>query len=811
MDRSTLPIPVITSLSRLDHGAAMGPGSESSHFRSTGGGYAARAMGLICLLVLSACQDHLAVVTGAAPLCADQTDCGVDQRCHQGLCLTAVARCNGDGQSDPGEACDDGDGDDQDGCTTACALAVCGDGLQRLDLSPGSVGYEACDDGNEVDHDACRNNCEAARCGDGILRTDLLPDLEGYEACDDGNGDNSDDCRSDCRPAVCGDGIVRTDVPFDAPHGEACDDGNQEDRDGCTSACQLARCGDGLLRGDRDAASLDYEACDDGNEENSDWCTTACELNVCGDGFQWIGEEACDDGNEDETDDCKDCQLARCGDGVQRSDLGPDEPGYEACDDGNDIDSDACVGDCSVARCGDGHRRADLGQGFPGHEECDDGNENDGDSCTTACLVNVCGDGHLLAGVEACDDGNREPQDGCNDCQPAHCGDGIHRLDLAPGDLGYEACDDGNEAEDDACHRDCVLASCGDGIVRRDLSSMADPGFENCEPDLEQGLRSCRQDCRLTAKPLRLAKTCSGACLLRAGRVWCWGRGYDANSRQTTAPRTHHEEAQDIWALAHRPMANDNAVCSLSLGGDAICRSPHNWANEAWFPAADEPILDLKFAPNATSCLVTASGTVRCLDGYHVDAEAVDGLENVIQVEMAPSPFADDALAIDQDGQAYLFDPFGVAVPIAAGTQVLDGAVHTRDVPWQLLDWQGRGWEYRPNEELRRSAFPDNAIALAGAGGTICAVMASGQIHCTGGNHQGALGYGQMEAAEGAVQVLNINQAVEAVGACSSFCALEANGQVWCWGWNYRQLVDPDAEDYGAIPTPQLIQGLPDP
>ncbi|MAO84492.1 MAG: hypothetical protein CMH50_11515 [Myxococcales bacterium] len=766
-----------------------------------------------CLLTLSACQDQLARVIPGAPVCSSQTDCPDDQRCHQGLCLTPVARCNGDGQSDPGEACDDGDDDDRDGCTTACALAVCGDGFQRLDLSPGAVGYEACDDGNQVDHDACRNNCESARCGDGVLRTDRLPNQEGDEACDDGNGDNNDGCRNDCRPAVCGDGIVRTDVPIDAPQGEACDDGNQEDLDGCTSTCQLARCGDGFLRGDRDPASLEYEACDDGNEDNSDSCTIACELNVCGDGFQWIGEEACDDGNEDESDDCKDCQLARCGDGVQRTDRDPGEAGYEACDDGNDIDSDACIGDCSIARCGDGHRRVDLGQGFPGHEECDDGNQNNEDRCTTDCLLNVCGDGHRWAGVETCDDGNRESRDGCIDCEPARCGDGIHRLDLALGDFGYEACDDGNEAEDDACHRDCVLASCGDGIVRRDLT-MGDPGFENCEPRLDQGLRSCRQDCRLTPKPLHLAKTCTGACLLRGGRVWCWGQGYDPNGQWTAAPRTHHQEPQDLWALAHRPLVDTNAICSLSLGGDAICRRADSWEDDAWFPAAEEPILDLKFGPDAASCLVTSSGAVRCFDSYHVDAQAVDGLENVIQIEMSRDREAGDALAIDQDGQAYIFQPFGGATSIAEGTQVLDGAAsyaNVNGVEWQLLDWQGRGWEYLPNGELRRSAFPDNAIALAGSGGTICAVMASGEIHCMGGNVNGALGYGRLGEVEGAVQVLHIDQAVEAVESCGSFCALESNGQVWCWGWNYHQLVDPNAENYAAIPTPQLIRGLPDP
>ena len=53
------------------------------------------------------------------------------------------------------EACDDGNDADDDGCTTARVIAVCGDGFVRADLSEGDVDYEACDDGNAVDEDEC--------------------------------------------------------------------------------------------------------------------------------------------------------------------------------------------------------------------------------------------------------------------------------------------------------------------------------------------------------------------------------------------------------------------------------------------------------------------------------------------------------------------------------------------------------------------------------------------------------------------------------------------------------------------------------
>jgi cysteine-rich repeat protein len=54
---------------------------------------------------------------------------------------------------DPGEACDDGDGDDSDECTARCALAACGDGVVWL-------GVEVCDDGNARAGDGCDADCQ---------------------------------------------------------------------------------------------------------------------------------------------------------------------------------------------------------------------------------------------------------------------------------------------------------------------------------------------------------------------------------------------------------------------------------------------------------------------------------------------------------------------------------------------------------------------------------------------------------------------------------------------------------------------------
>jgi cysteine-rich repeat protein len=182
-----------------------------------------------------------------------------DCACHPHYC--------GDGVTDTGEGCDDGNtspadcnpaAGSGDACTTnadctgeictggachtdcagldicssTCALATCGDGITQTG--------EACDDGaqngmvgNNAGGADCTKKCTANVCGDGeALDTEL---------CDDGNSVNTDDCLNSCVPGACGDGVTRT--TGSSPL-EQCDDGNTSDdeganggTDGCTGHC----------------------------------------------------------------------------------------------------------------------------------------------------------------------------------------------------------------------------------------------------------------------------------------------------------------------------------------------------------------------------------------------------------------------------------------------------------------------------------------------------------------------------------------------------------------------------------------------
>ena len=211
--------------------------------------------------------------------------------------------------------------------TTMMVEGSCGDGVQDEG--------EACDDGNGVDEDACPSGavgtCKAAKCGDGVV-------WAGKEDCDGGEG-----CTAGCEwMAECGNGMVEA--------GEGCDDGNTEDKDECPSGAggcvAAAGCGDGFVWAGK-------EVCDDGNVSDADGCPSGeggcVAVAGCGDGFVEAGVEGCDDGNGEETDACPSgaeggCKaVAMCGDGFV-------EAGVEGCDDGNGEDLDGCSNACATPR-----------------------------------------------------------------------------------------------------------------------------------------------------------------------------------------------------------------------------------------------------------------------------------------------------------------------------------------------------------------------------------------------------------------------------------------------------------------------------
>ncbi|HSN84375.1 MAG TPA: DUF4215 domain-containing protein, partial [Polyangiales bacterium] len=482
-----------------------------------------------------------------------------------GSCTIRPPLC-GDGFLTPPEECDDNNLLGGDGCTSGCVVEVCGDGVvndggRETCEPPGTAlcddtcqartplcgdGYrtppEACDDGNVLDGDGCTAACDLEVCGDGVVNDDgaetceppdtaLCTELcqvrtpvcgDGFltppETCDDDNLLDGDGCSSDCLievPPFCGNGTVDS--------GEGCDDGNSIDGDGCTSGCVVERCGDGIVN------NGGVETCE---PPGTALCTSGCQARApqCGDGFRTPPEQ-CEDGNTVSGDGCNaSCMLERCGDGVVndagREDCEP--PGTatcteictdrspscgdglvtppEQCDDDNTVDGDGCTSNCVLEVCGDGTvnnggaedceppgtascssnctTRGQLcGDGFlTAPEQCDDGNLVGGDGCTSSCVLEVCGDGVVNdGGRETCEPpGTALCDDTCQARTPL-CGDGYR--------TPPEQCEDGNLLDGDGCTSACVREMCGDGVVN-------DGGAEDCEPP---GTATCNEDCTAAA------------------------------------------------------------------------------------------------------------------------------------------------------------------------------------------------------------------------------------------------------------------------------------------------------------------------
>lgn len=151
----------------------------------------------------------------------------------------------GNGQTEDGEACDDGNGVDEDACTNLCTKAVCGDGVTF-------PAVEACDDGNGNDGDGCSAACIVETCSDGLVN----------------NNETDLDCGGPCDGCAAG---------LDCVEGDDCEFGN------CAGgACQEAR--DCLQIEGTGAASGPYTI-DPDQEGSTAPFMVWCELEVMGGGW----------------------------------------------------------------------------------------------------------------------------------------------------------------------------------------------------------------------------------------------------------------------------------------------------------------------------------------------------------------------------------------------------------------------------------------------------------------------------------------------------------------------------------------------
>ena len=304
----------------------------------------------------------------------------------------SLLTCCGNAMPDPGEACDDGNRADCDGCSAVCVPEPpCADDGNPCTAdcvqTAGCVYQPQTDTPCPADGDACT----ADLC---VFGTCIHPTLP----CDDGIACTADAC-------VPGAGCVFT------PDHAACDDGN-----GCTAdTCSPA---DGCTHADRP----DLTSCDDG-----DLCSTgdACLAGQC---VPTGIPLECDDGNPCTTDACN--PVAGC---VQLEDPGAcpcttggtPAPAGTPCVDGNVCtspdacdgaghcvggpvceDGDACTTDICFLVCLHVDDRCTTScAGHPDGTPCSDG---------AVCTVGTCQAGSCAGSPRAC--GDTEACDGIDFC-----------------------------------------------------------------------------------------------------------------------------------------------------------------------------------------------------------------------------------------------------------------------------------------------------------------------------------------------------------------------------------------------------------
>lgn len=241
------------------------------------------------------CSQNLECPSGLLCIGEECSECTNSLQCQNGFCVEGRCRqalpiC-GNGLLEPGEVCDDANGDDTDGCTSSCLFPR--------------------------DH-AC---VASAQCQTRLCRDSVCAPCASEGECSSGMRCAEGSCLFGS--LLCGDGVVQA--------GEACDDANFNEQDQCTTACLLplgqacthaTQCSSTICSGGACTPCRADAECSGGMRCAVGLCLTDAQMamlpNICGNGLLEQGEQ-CDDGNGKYGDGCT--PSCAVGNGPSRSEV----------------------------------------------------------------------------------------------------------------------------------------------------------------------------------------------------------------------------------------------------------------------------------------------------------------------------------------------------------------------------------------------------------------------------------------------------------------------------------------------------------
>lgn len=448
---------------------------------------------------------------------------------------------------DPGEQCDDGNGDNNDGCNSACRFTCQVD--DECSDHEFCTGVEQCDGKTHTCLKAPANQPKGTICGqagkcdgNGVCLPadeqcgDFL--VVGHEECDP--PDATKGCGLDCRFICVSDDPSRDCTPADECNGQAtCNDtthlcGPRTPKNNfspCGPTGSKTQCIDGVCSHCGDKVKDPGEECDFGDRTNGDGCEYNCKFTCVA---------------SDPTRNCHAVDVCfadgTCNPNTHKCSPIQPAPAGKSCGTGMN-----CVaGTCVAVACGDGITAL-------GVEPCDDGNLNNLDGCTNKCVPSCVNAATDCKGVPTCD--------------VASCANNVCALSPNASKDGQACSTGGGSGTCDKTTGACTTGVCGDPNV--DAGEQCDLGAGNnvhgsgCEPTC---LYSCQTDTDCDD-----GDPCNGVekCTATAGGPL----GTPASKKCTAgAPKLDG----DVCAASPRRICltrNGKIGCSLSVCGDGYTDS----------------------------------------------------------------------------------------------------------------------------------------------------------------------------------------------------------------------------------------------